>query len=120
MDCSPRSSQIPCDLQRLLARKLLAHHNLATQVRFNWMKECLAEINADRAAPWDGSSVLRSPLYLLPDHSSTLPPTLNAALRVSVGVTVVPDYFAFADLIPGRLLPSRQIAAQFLGRTESS
>jgi hypothetical protein len=41
------------------------------------------------------------PFSLLPDRSSTLPPALNAALRVSVGVTVVPDYFAFADLIPG-------------------
>jgi hypothetical protein len=31
-----------------LREKLLAHHNLAAQVEPNQMKDCLAEINADR------------------------------------------------------------------------
>jgi hypothetical protein len=33
---------------QLLARKLLAHHNLAARVKPNQMKDCLAQINADR------------------------------------------------------------------------
>jgi hypothetical protein len=32
----------------LLARKYLARHNLAAQVKPNQMNNCLAEINADR------------------------------------------------------------------------
>jgi hypothetical protein len=40
--------QIRREVQQLLARKLLAHHNLAAQVKSNQMKDCLAEINADR------------------------------------------------------------------------
>jgi hypothetical protein len=35
-------------VQQLFARKLLAHHNLASQVKPNQMKDYLAEINADR------------------------------------------------------------------------
>jgi hypothetical protein len=34
--------------QQLLAREFLAHHSLAAQVKPNQMKDCLAEINADR------------------------------------------------------------------------
>jgi hypothetical protein len=35
-------------MQQLLARKLLAHHHLAAQIQPNQVKDCLAEINADR------------------------------------------------------------------------
>ena len=39
--------QVRRKAQQLLARKLLAHHNLAAPVKPNQMKDCLAEINAD-------------------------------------------------------------------------
>jgi hypothetical protein len=40
--------QIRRKVQQLLAGKLLAHHNLAAQVKPYQMKDCFAEINADR------------------------------------------------------------------------
>ena len=40
--------QVRREVQQLFARKLLAYHNLATLVKANQMKDCLAEINADR------------------------------------------------------------------------
>jgi hypothetical protein len=40
--------QVRRAVQQLLARKLLAHYNLAAQVEPNQVKDCLAEINADR------------------------------------------------------------------------
>jgi hypothetical protein len=40
--------QVRSEEQQLFARKLLAHHHLAARVKPNQMKDCLAEINADR------------------------------------------------------------------------
>jgi hypothetical protein len=40
--------QVRREVQQLLPRKLLVHHNFAAQVEPNQMKHCLAEINADR------------------------------------------------------------------------
>jgi hypothetical protein len=40
--------QVRREVQQLLARKLLAHYNLAAQVEPNQVKDCLAKINADR------------------------------------------------------------------------
>jgi hypothetical protein len=39
--------QVRRELQQLLARTLLAHHNLAAQVEPNQMEDRLAKINAD-------------------------------------------------------------------------
>jgi hypothetical protein len=40
--------QVRREVQQLLARKLLANHNLAAQVEPNQMKDCFTKINADR------------------------------------------------------------------------
>jgi hypothetical protein len=42
------SGLAPPNSWRTFRRKLLAYHNLATLVKTNQMKNCLAEINADR------------------------------------------------------------------------
>jgi hypothetical protein len=36
------------EVQQLFARQFLAHHNVAAWVKPHQMKDCLAEINADR------------------------------------------------------------------------
>jgi len=41
-----RGKPVRCEMQQLLARKLLAHPNLDAQVEPNQMKHGLAEINA--------------------------------------------------------------------------
>jgi hypothetical protein len=40
--------QVRSEVQRLPARKVIAQHNLAAQVKPNQIKDCLAEINTDR------------------------------------------------------------------------
>jgi len=42
------NAQVCGVVQQLLSRKHFAHHNFAAQIKTNQMKDCFAEINADR------------------------------------------------------------------------
>jgi hypothetical protein len=53
--------QVRSEVQQLLARNFLTHHNLAAQVKPNQMKDCLAEINTKERPAFDDADRGSSP-----------------------------------------------------------